>query len=151
MWDIGLQNIMTQRNFWGGGKVSTKMTFTIHCPCAYCFKKWRLHYPKKFKCNYHIDDDKCGFEECQSGEFVTVHEFYKHLVLFEQKCFYHEAMIDIFSILYPVLYQSVANKKKHTQLYSLQKHMASNNLVRKKLQINSSLHYFIKNKFRSYY
>ena len=46
MWDIALQNIMTQQNYWEMGEVPTKMTFTMHCPYPHQFKKWRLDYPK---------------------------------------------------------------------------------------------------------
>ena len=146
VWDIGLQNIMTQQNYYTGDEVPIASTFALHCPCSRRFRKWRSYYPKQKKycycIDYPIDDDKKGFHECQSGEFSDVLEFYKHLVQFEEVCFYHEAMIDIFSILYPVIYQSAANKKKHKHLLSLQKHTESNHLVRTNLQIYSSLHFF---------
>ena len=48
MWDIGLQNIMSQRNYWEMGEVPTKMTFAMHCLCVHQFKKWRLSYLKEY-------------------------------------------------------------------------------------------------------
>jgi len=143
VWDIGLQNTMLSENFYNLRECPLNMSLAIHCPCSKKFKKWRESYPTEYgEYDLSIDKDKSGFCECQAGTFESILEFYKHLAAYEKKCYYHEAMIDILSVMYPALYQCAIEKKKNHILENMQKITSPKKSVRSKLQIMSSLNYF---------
>lgn len=142
VWDIGMQNLLTAQGFQDIMNLPGNLTLEIHCPCSRRSSLWRKQYPTNYKCNYPIDNDKIGFQECSSGIFTDFLEFYKHITEFETKCLYHEALVDIISILYPQLYACAADKKKHKQLKLYHNFLKSNESVRQILHIESSLQYF---------
>ncbi len=116
VWDIGMQNLLTAQGFQDIMNLPDNLTLEMHCPCSRRSSLWRKEYPTSCECNYPIDNDKTGFKECTSGIFTNFLEFYKHITEFETKCLYHEALVDIVSILYPQLYACAADKKRHRQL-----------------------------------
>ena len=120
VWDIGLQSCILQKGIFDYKEMPSKITFEMQCPCSKNFRNWRNHYPKESDYKHSVHEDKVGFTECHSGIFTCVIEFYKHLADWESKCYYHEAMIDIFSTLYPFLYSCVLHKRKHALLKKIQ-------------------------------
>ena len=81
-------------------KLLEMLSLDMQCPCPQQSKKWRKCYNSKeepLNHIYPIDDDKVGFQKCQSGISTNFLEFYKHLYKWESKCLYYEAMFDIVS------------------------------------------------------
>ena len=120
VWDIGLQSCILQKGILDFKEMPGKLTFEMQCPCSKNFRNWRNHYPEESDYKHSVHEDKVGFKECNSGIFTDVIEFYKHLADWESKCYYHEAMIDIFSTLYPFLYSCAITKRKHGLLKKIQ-------------------------------
>ena len=111
-----MQNLLTAQGFQDIMNLLDNLSLEMHCPCSRRCSSWRKEYSKNCECSYPIDNNKTGFKECTSGIFTNFLEFYKHITEFETKCLYHEALVDIVSILYPQLYACAADKKRHRQL-----------------------------------
>ena len=119
VWDLGIQNMMLNTKTFGILDLPENLSMGMMCPCSRKFRRWRTSYYAKANFDYPIDEDKVGFKECQSGVFTDFIEFYKHLKKFESECYYHEALVDIINILYPVLYTMVIDGRRHKKLRSL--------------------------------
>ena len=120
MWGIGCQSCILQRDIYDYKEMPRRLTFEMQCPCSKIFRNWRNHYAKESEYNHSVHEDTVGFKECNLGIFTDIIEFYKHLADWESKCYYHQAMIDIFSTLYPFLCSCVIKKSRLRLLKKIQ-------------------------------